>query len=261
MAARKRSNRKKCDNLRCRIASNKLKESETSVERRKLSTVVAPPSHLLCHLIFNRDLCEYVTTNRNRRTMNNVSASEPDVQPARGDRPRTPVCVRQTRQFSSPQSRPQRQPRPATTIADLPRSAARIDQTVWQYLKSFYDFVTLGFRTDNQLAVIENAPDNSVSNLFKMILVPILLAFIAVMIIPLARDIGSQTFSAIFYNHKVSENRQANLKRVSIGASLVLNHMIRKIFPIVRLRWLNSNLFKRRAERGSVPIPPVANQR
>ncbi|XKL59005.1 hypothetical protein PGB90_000021 [Kerria lacca] len=131
----------------------------------------------------------------------------------------------------------------------------RFHQRVWNFVKRVYTNIT-HFQMNNQIVIQENVIQNSVSNLLKMIILPILLITIAIFLMPLFKEIANQTFYAVFFNEKLPENRVAVLKRISIGVTLIFEHMVKKIFPLIQLRWDNSKLFKRR--RASVT--PIVSQ-
>lgn len=128
----------------------------------------------------------------------------------------------------------------------------RVFGSLIRNFRSVYDYL-MNFGRDRRDALMQQVPENSVSNLIKMILLPILLLVIVVMMVPLVENVTFQTFNAIFYNDRVPDDRGAMLKRISVGISLIFDHVIKKLFPVVRLRWANRKLFKRRVQ----VLPPA----
>lgn len=162
---------------------------------------------------------------------------------------------------SQSNQRLRRKDKPANTPAPPPNAAdadiqhtnrRRLFSSLLQNLRTVKDyFMNLG--RDRRDVLMQQVPENSISNLIKMILLPIILVIIAVTMVPMVERIAYQTFNAIFYNDKIPDDRNAMLKRVSVGITLIFDHVIKKLFPVVRLRWSNRKLFKRRVQ----VLPPV----
>ena len=123
----------------------------------------------------------------------------------------------------------------------------------------------LGPRVEaNQDIMVMAQPRNTILNLTKMVLVPIVLVGIAVMLVPHLQDVAKQTFNAIFYNCKLPESRGFEMKRITVGVMLLFDHVVKKLFPVIRLRWSNNKMFRRRnqmlgqrIERKSKTVPNV----
>lgn len=223
-----------------------LKEVDTAEGRSRHHTRPFFPTSLL----WNRDSCQYVITNQNRiaNTYNNFEPNSPLQNQSTMENPSTLVAT------SSPPASDGRQTEDAnqevTTFV-----ASRWVRNLWTTLKGVYN-TALQIGMERRSMVLAPVPENSLTNLSKMILVPIMLAVIAVMMAPLLQELSRQTFYAIFYNCKLPENRSFELKRVAVGLSLIFEHVVRKMLPVVRLRWANSNQLRRRSQLAP-PIPPT----
>lgn len=207
----------------------------------KISELAPGTINLMSDLLWHRDFCEHVTANRSDLSVQTEHTppmqSEPRIRHAGAPKAGSGESGGLARRPRIPERRP-------------------FLQGAWQMLKNTVASLAGGGRVGNQISVLENVPQNSVSNLVKMVLLPILLIVIAVAMVPAIKEVANQTFYSIFYNAKLPDSRIATLKRISVGISLIFEHMVKKMFPVVRLRWMNRKLFKRR-ERILAPIPPV----
>lgn len=124
---------------------------------------------------------------------------------------------------------------------------------LWSNIKTVYYGLQVHTRPSMILAPL---PQNTFLNIIRMILIPILLVVIVIMLTPLLQDITRQTLYAILYNCKLPDNRNFELKRVAVGVSLIFEHAVKKLFPLVRLRWASRNQFRRRAQVAP-HVPPT----
>lgn len=179
----------------------------------------------------------------------------PTSRTPRSPRSRTPrprsIIDSQIQQTSNAQE-PLTPQTPVVVQHSYPR---RVFGSLLQNLRNIYDFL-MNFGHERGEIMLHHVPENSISNIIKMIFLPVLLLVIVIMMLPLIESTAYETFNAIFYNDKVPENRNVALKKISVGTALVFDHVVKKIFPIVRLRWANRKLFKRRVQ----VLPPVPQQ-
>ncbi|KAK7577997.1 hypothetical protein V9T40_010202 [Parthenolecanium corni] len=214
--------------------------------------------NLINDLIWNRDFCENVTINSSEfsgidtfHTPQMLPTPQPRIRHARASKPGSGESGTNLNRRSS--SSISNGPDPVIIEPTIRR---RFYHNVWRVLKNTFEGFTGSPRISHQISVIENVPLNTVSNLVKMIFLPILLIVIALAMVPSIKELAKQTFYSIFYNAKVPDSRIPSLKRISVGISLIFEHLVKKMFPVVRLRWMNRKLFKRR-EKILAPIPPA----
>lgn len=100
--------------------------------------------------------------------------------------------------------------------------------------------------------LVPSAGGNSISHLLKLILLPILLVIIATVMVPAIKNITVQTFNSIFYNKKVPTDRNLMLKKVTIGISLILSHVLNSFGPLMSIQ----RKFTRVPKRSPPPQPP-----
>lgn len=165
---------------------------------------------------------------------------------------------------------PIRKPAPAekAAVAEAPRPTnapatstsnrdALLNQRLLDLLQTIKRRMTPRIGTHQDFSLMSQ-PTNSVLSLMKMVLVPIILVAIAVLLVPHLQDIAKQTFNAIFYNCKLPESRAFDLKRVTVGIMLLFENVVKKLFPVVRLRWSNNKMFRRRNELVGQRAPNTA---
>lgn len=227
--------------------------------RRRLSSWMPDSNetsiNLINDLIWNRDFCENVTTNRSEFSNVDVSHTPEMLQ---NPRPRIRHAGASKPGSGESGTNPNRR---NSSISNDPgpiiiEPRRRFYHNFWSMLKNAFGVFSGTTRVGHQISVLESVPQNTVSNLLKMIFLPILLIVIAVAMVPSIKELSKQTFNSIFYNAKLPDSRIASLKRISVGVSLIFEHMVKKMFPVVRLRWMNRKLFKRR-EQILAPMPPA----
>lgn len=212
--------------------------------------------NLINDLIWNRDFCENVTTNRYEfsnvdifHTPEMLQNPYLRIRHAGASRPGSGESGSNPNRRNSSISND-----PGPVIIEPTRR--QFYHNFWSRLKNALGVFSGTTRISHQISVLESVPQNTVSNLVKMIFLPILLILIAVAMVPSIKELSRQTFYSIFYNSKLPDSRIASLKRISVGISLIFEHLVKKMFPVVRLRWMNRKLFKRR-EQILAPTPPA----